>query len=67
MSRYNDLAFELPKLRSSFVIPGYESDEHIDVLNIAPEIFDIKFCPYQPLDCKPVFAAVGTKHVSSAS
>lgn len=29
------------------------------------EFFDVKFCPYQPLDCDPVFAAVSKKHVSS--
>lgn len=28
------------------------------------EFFDVKFCPYQPLDCDPVFAAVSKKHVS---
>ncbi|KAF7560784.1 hypothetical protein G7046_g3366 [Stylonectria norvegica] len=30
--------------------------------NVA-EFFDVKFCPYQPLDCDPVFAAVSKKHV----
>ncbi|KAG8414292.1 hypothetical protein J3459_014885 [Metarhizium acridum] len=30
---------------------------------ILPEFFDIKFCPYQPLDCDPVFAAVSKKHI----
>lgn len=28
------------------------------------EFFDVKFCPYQPLDASPIFAAVSKKHVS---
>ncbi len=28
------------------------------------EFFDVKFCPYQPLDRDPVFAAVSKKHAS---
>jgi polycomb protein EED len=32
---------------------------------IFAEFFDVKFCPYQPLDCDPVFAAVSKKHASS--
>ncbi|KAF4512975.1 hypothetical protein G6O67_000298 [Ophiocordyceps sinensis] len=53
--------FDLPRLCVSF---GFENDarflEHDD--NVA-EFFDVKFCPYQPLDCDPVFAAVSKKHV----
>ncbi|KAF5025192.1 hypothetical protein F66182_2768 [Fusarium sp. NRRL 66182] len=48
MAITDDNAFELPKLRSSFAL----------------EFFDVKFCPYQPLDAAPVFAAVSKKHVS---
>lgn len=33
---------------------------------VAAEFFDVKFCPFQPLDCDPVFAAVSKKHVSRA-
>lgn len=29
------------------------------------EFFDVKFCPYQPLDRDPVFAAVSKKHASN--
>ncbi|KPM36205.1 hypothetical protein AK830_g10375 [Neonectria ditissima] len=40
---------------------------NLDLLanSIAPltEFFDVKFCPYQPLDCDPIFAAVSKKHV----
>lgn len=31
------------------------------------EFFDVKFCPYQPLDRDPVFAAVSKKHVRNAA
>ena len=29
------------------------------------EFFDVKFCPFHPLDCDPVFAAISKKHVSA--
>jgi hypothetical protein len=29
-----------------------------------PEFFDVKFCPYQPLDQDAIFAAISKKHVS---
>ncbi|KAH7133473.1 WD40-repeat-containing domain protein [Dactylonectria macrodidyma] len=32
-------------------------------LRVSFEFFDVKFCPYQPLDCDPIFAAVSKKHV----
>ncbi|KAH7198618.1 WD40-repeat-containing domain protein [Fusarium flagelliforme] len=52
--------FELPKLRSSFIL---ENDtEFLENDNVA-EFFDVKFCPYQPLDAAPVFAAISKKHV----
>lgn len=30
------------------------------------EIFAVEFCPYQPLNCDPVFAVVSKKHVCLA-
>ncbi|KID61922.1 WD40 domain-containing protein, partial [Metarhizium hybridum] len=61
MAATDGSVFELPKLRVSI---GFENDTrflgHDD--NVA-EFFDIKFCPYQPLDCDPVFAAVSKKHI----
>ncbi|KAF4982083.1 hypothetical protein FZEAL_2235 [Fusarium zealandicum] len=60
MAITDENAFELPKLRLSF---GFENDtEFLENDNIA-EFFDVKFCPYQPLDSNPVFAAVSKKHV----
>ncbi|EGX94676.1 hypothetical protein CCM_02947 [Cordyceps militaris CM01] len=51
----DDAAFHLPKLRVSF---GFESDvRFLNTGDDVPEFFDVKFCPYQPLDCDPVFAA----------
>ncbi|GJC93919.1 WD repeat domain-containing protein [Colletotrichum higginsianum] len=29
------------------------------------EFFDVKFCPYQPLDASPIFAAVSKKHAEA--
>jgi polycomb protein EED len=61
MAITDDNAFELPKLRSSFIL---ENDtEFLENDNVA-EFFDVKFCPYQPLDAPPVFAAISKKHVS---
>ncbi|KAL3962944.1 hypothetical protein ACCO45_004467 [Purpureocillium lilacinum] len=57
MSQSNDAAFELPRLRSSFSIDGAGHDGH------AGEFFDIKFCPFQPLNCDPVFAALSTRNI----
>ncbi|CAM1511124.1 Fc.00g086370.m01.CDS01 [Cosmosporella sp. VM-42] len=61
MATSDDAAFDLPRLRVSF---GFENDtrflENDD--NVA-EFFDAKFCPYQPLDRDPIFAAVSKKHV----
>ncbi|KND86862.1 Polycomb protein esc [Tolypocladium ophioglossoides CBS 100239] len=61
MAATADNIFDLPKLRVSF---GFENDtrflEYDD--NVA-EFFDVKFCPFQPLDCDPVFAAVSKKHI----
>ncbi|KAM3439205.1 hypothetical protein NHJ13734_003812 [Beauveria thailandica] len=58
-----DPAFHLPKLRSSF---SFENDTpFLNNGDDVPEFFDVKFCPYQPLDCDPVFAAVSKKHASS--
>ncbi|KAF9770408.1 hypothetical protein IL306_012062 [Fusarium sp. DS 682] len=60
MAIADDNAFELPKLRSSFAL---ENDaEFLENDNVA-EFFDVKFCPYQPLDAQPVFAAISKKHV----
>ncbi|KAL6920777.1 hypothetical protein FSHL1_004754 [Fusarium sambucinum] len=60
MAITDDNAFELPKLRSSFIL---ENDtEFLENDNVA-EFFDVKFCPYQPLDAPPVFAAISKKHV----
>ncbi|ODA78496.1 hypothetical protein RJ55_05877 [Drechmeria coniospora] len=30
---------------------------------LSAEFFDVKFCPFQPLDCDPVFAAISKKHI----
>ncbi|KGQ09357.1 Polycomb protein esc [Beauveria bassiana D1-5] len=58
-----DPAFHLPKLRSSF---GFENDTRfLNNGDDVPEFFDVKFCPYQPLDCDPVFAAVVVCKLSS--
>ncbi|KAF4446487.1 hypothetical protein F53441_9891 [Fusarium austroafricanum] len=60
MAITDDNAFELPKLRSSFAL---ENDtEFLENDNVA-EFFDVKFCPYQPLDAAPIFAAISKKHV----
>ncbi|KAK7423774.1 hypothetical protein QQZ08_008929 [Neonectria magnoliae] len=61
MTTYDDPASELPRLRVSF---GFENDTAFlnNEDNVA-EFFDVKFCPYQPLDCDPIFAAVSKKHV----
>ncbi|GKU07556.1 unnamed protein product [Fusarium langsethiae] len=69
MAIADDNAFELPKLRSSFIL---ENDtEFLENDNVAgmvlsflllDKFFDVKFCPYQPLDAAPVFAAISKKH-----
>ncbi|KAF4952384.1 hypothetical protein FGADI_6816 [Fusarium gaditjirri] len=64
MAITDENAFELPKLRSSFSL---ENDtEFLENDNVA-EFFDVKFCPYQPLDAQPVFAAISKKHASLPS
>ncbi|OAA80822.1 WD40/YVTN repeat-like-containing domain protein [Akanthomyces lecanii RCEF 1005] len=51
----DDAAFHLPKLRVSF---GFENDaKFLNNGDDVSEFFDVKFCPYQPLDRDPVFAA----------
>ncbi|UKZ59831.1 uncharacterized protein TrAtP1_001122 [Trichoderma atroviride] len=61
MATTDDVNFELPKLRTSFSLENdtrfLGSDDNI------AEFFDVKFCPYQPLDHEPVFAAISKKHV----
>ncbi|KAJ6784981.1 hypothetical protein PWT90_08127 [Aphanocladium album] len=58
-----DSAFHLPKLRVSF---GFENDTRfLNNDDDVAEFFDVKFCPYQPLDCDPVFAAVVICRLSS--
>ncbi|KAM0443726.1 hypothetical protein ACHAO4_010470 [Trichoderma viride] len=61
MASTDDVNFELPKLRTSFSLENdtrfLGSDDNI------AEFFDVKFCPYQPLDHEPVFAAISKKHV----
>ncbi|XWW95019.1 hypothetical protein V2A60_002969 [Cordyceps javanica] len=58
-----DSAFHLPKLRVSF---GFENDtKFLNNDDDVAEFFDVKFCPYQPLDCDPVFAAVVICKLSS--
>ncbi|PFH55188.1 hypothetical protein XA68_10469 [Ophiocordyceps unilateralis] len=54
-------SYDLPRLRLSF---AFENDSTFlkSEDNVA-EFFDVKFCPYQPLDCDAVFAAVSKKHV----
>lgn len=61
MATIRDNPFELPKLRVSF---GFENDTRFLGFddNVA-EFFDVKFCPFQPLDCDPVFAAISKKHI----
>ncbi|KAG9497817.1 hypothetical protein J7337_010688 [Fusarium musae] len=64
MAIADDNAFELPKLRSSFSL---ENDtEFLENDNVA-EFFDVKFCPYQPLDAQPVFAAISKKHEEASA
>ncbi|PWI70682.1 hypothetical protein PCL_13081 [Purpureocillium lilacinum] len=72
--RPGDNPFELPKLRVSF---GFEARTYLiscprarmfgaflsDQRPRDIEFFDVKFCPFQPLDCDPVFAAISKKHI----
>ncbi|KAG5983849.1 hypothetical protein E4U55_006999 [Claviceps digitariae] len=61
MAAKDDDLFELPKLRVSF---GFENDtRYLDRDDNVAEFFDVKFCPYQPLDQDAVFAAVSKKHI----
>ncbi|KAI5466563.1 WD40-repeat-containing domain protein [Mariannaea sp. PMI_226] len=61
MATYDDPASELPRLRVSF---GFQDDTpYLENDDDVAEFFDVKFCPYQPLDCDPIFAAVSKKHV----
>ncbi|KAH7327883.1 WD40-repeat-containing domain protein [Stachybotrys elegans] len=58
---FDETAFDLPRLRASFCL---ENDtKFIDNDDNVAEFFDVKFCPYQPLDKDPVFAAVSKKHI----
>ncbi|CAG1975762.1 unnamed protein product [Fusarium graminearum] len=59
MAITDDNAFELPRLRSSFTL---ENDTEFLENDNCAEFFDVKFCPYQPLDAPPVFAAISKKH-----
>ncbi|KAH6607893.1 WD40 repeat-like protein [Trichoderma cornu-damae] len=56
MAGMDDVNFELPKLRTSFSLEVNTKAPH-------SQFFDVKFCPYQPLDHEPVFAAISKKHV----
>lgn len=61
MASIDGPAFELPRLRVSF---KWDDDTSLlDVDDKMPELFDVKFCPYQPLDQDAVFAAISKKHV----
>lgn len=61
MASIDGAAFELPRLRVSF---KWDDDTALlDVDDKMPELFDVKFCPYQPLDQDAVFAAISKKHV----
>ncbi|ROT38737.1 WD40 repeat-like protein [Sodiomyces alkalinus F11] len=55
------IPFELPKLRVTFV--PEDDTRFLSQEDNVPEYFDVQFCPYQPLDADPVFAAVSKKHV----
>lgn len=44
---------------NGFLLRGSES-----ATDLVAEFFDIKFCPDQPLNSDPVFAAVSKKQVS---
>ncbi|PHH75875.1 hypothetical protein CDD83_4347 [Cordyceps sp. RAO-2017] len=53
--------FDLPRLRVSF---AFENDTRfLEYDDSVAEFFDVKFCPFQPLDRDPVFAAVSKKHI----
>ncbi|KAK4065711.1 uncharacterized protein Triagg1_8480 [Trichoderma aggressivum f. europaeum] len=73
MASIDDVNFELPKLRTSFSLEAsiqFRSQSSIlpavyERLTVQKwiEFFDVKFCPYQPLDHEPVFAAISKKHI----
>ncbi|KAK0388690.1 hypothetical protein NLU13_4933 [Sarocladium strictum] len=66
MASLDGTPFELPRLRVSY---KFDDDTHLlsqdeeDTDHGVPEFFDVKFCPYQPLDQDAVFAAISKKHV----
>ncbi|CAI6095476.1 unnamed protein product [Clonostachys chloroleuca] len=59
----DDAAFDLPELAAHLVL---EDDTRFLTAGDTSvgEVFAVKFCPYQPMDADPVFAAVSKKHVA---
>ncbi|KAG7113345.1 Polycomb protein eed-B like [Verticillium longisporum] len=53
--------YDLPKLRVSFT--PEDDTRFLSQEDNVPEYFAVQFCPYQPVDADPVFAAVSKKHV----
>ncbi|TDZ16591.1 Polycomb protein esc [Colletotrichum orbiculare MAFF 240422] len=52
---------DFPRLRVSVHLE--DDTKHLSQDDTVPEFFDVKFCPYQPLDATPIFAAVSKKHI----
>lgn len=55
--------YDFPRLRVSVHLD--DDTSYLAEDDPVPEFFDVKFCPYQPLNARPVFAAVSKKHVSA--
>ncbi|OHE90996.1 WD domain-containing protein [Colletotrichum orchidophilum] len=53
--------YDFPRLRVSVHLE--DDTRFLAQDDPVPEFFDVKFCPYQPLDARPVFAAVSKKHI----
>ncbi|KAL0944209.1 embryonic ectoderm development protein [Colletotrichum truncatum] len=53
--------YDFPRLRVSVHLE--DDTRYLSQDDTVPEFFDVKFCPYQPLDARPIFAAVSKKHI----
>ncbi|KAE9566999.1 hypothetical protein CGMCC3_g16869 [Colletotrichum fructicola] len=53
--------YDFPRLRVSVHLD--DDTSYLAEDDPVPEFFDVKFCPYQPLNARPVFAAVSKKHI----
>jgi hypothetical protein len=56
-------SFELPEVVVNWSLE--DDTRFLDMKDKVREFFAVKFCPYQPLDQSPIFAAVSKKHVRS--